>query len=229
MTATEINEHIGLPKQTVHRLCTTLENAGFLTRQGTSKRYHAARRLRDLGTGLLHNSQLHIARHQILSTLAQAVGETVNFAVPKSNGMSYLDRVETDWAFRIQLPVGSHVPFHCTASGKCFLASLPAKTRNSIITSLPLERKTDGTLVTAEALSKEVERVAKQGFSLDNEEFMENMVAIAVPVFDVTDRYVASLSFHGPTQRLTIADAKEKLPILQKAAAALQATLFGED
>ena len=39
MTATEINASLGLPKQTVHRLCATLEKENFLTRQGNSKRY----------------------------------------------------------------------------------------------------------------------------------------------------------------------------------------------
>ena len=32
MTATEINDEIGLPKQTVHRLVSTLEKEGFLNR-----------------------------------------------------------------------------------------------------------------------------------------------------------------------------------------------------
>ena len=52
MTATEINDVLQLPKQTVHRLCSTLEENGFLTRVGRTKRYQAARRLRDLGMGL---------------------------------------------------------------------------------------------------------------------------------------------------------------------------------
>ena len=41
----------------------------------------------------------------------------------------FADRVETDWPFRVLLPVGTHVPFHCTASGKTYLASLPAANR----------------------------------------------------------------------------------------------------
>ena len=112
MTATEINASLGLPKQTVHRLCATLEKENFLARQGNSKRYLPARRLRDLGAGLLYSSRDHIIRRQILKTVAEQVKETVNFAVPEENGMSYADRVETDWAFRIQLPIGTNVPFH---------------------------------------------------------------------------------------------------------------------
>jgi len=62
MTATEINAVLNLPKQTVHRLCATLEEFGFITRLSNSKKYQVARRLREIGAGLLYNSRDHIMR-----------------------------------------------------------------------------------------------------------------------------------------------------------------------
>ena len=229
MTATEINEQLGLPKQTVHRLCSTLEQEGFLTRQGNSRRFQPARRLRALGTGLLHSSQLHIARHQILIDVAKQVRETVNFVVPEAEGMSYLDRVETDWMFRIQLPVGTHVPFHCTASGKCFMASLPPKARKSIVASLRMDQLTPDTHANEDSLLAELKQIAKQGYSLDQEEFLEGMVAIAVPVTDASGRFVAALAFHGPTQRLGVDDLVERKGVLQDAAIRIRDALYSED
>ncbi len=228
MTATEINEQIGLPKQTVHRLCVTLEENGFLTRQGHSRRYHVARRLRDLGTGLLHNSRDHIARRQILTELATKIGETVNYVVPESMGMNYLDRIETDWAFRVQLPIGTNVPFHCTASGKCFLASLAPTTRRRFVGALPLHGKTEATFTTADALLEELKAVARQGYAVDNEEFVTGMAAIAVPVLDHTGRFAAALATHGPTSRLSIETALTHKGDLFAAAAKLQAALFDD-
>ncbi len=229
MTATEINDSLNLPKQTVHRLCATLEREGFLARQGNSKRYHPARRLRDLGAGLLFNSRLHIARRQILMDVARQVGETVNFVVPEDSGMSYQDRVETDWAFRIQLPIGTNVPFHCTASGKCFMASLAPKQRRAFVESLTLSRLTSSTLTTPEALLEDLQKIAKRGYSLDEEEFLDGMVAIAVPVTDHAGRFTAALAFHGPTQRIEIADAIERKGILTDAANRLRDALFSAD
>ncbi len=228
MTATEINDSLGLPKQTVHRLCTTLEANGFIARQGGSRRYQVARRLRELGSGLLHNSRDHIVRRQILLDVAREVKETVNYAVPEDSGMYYLDRVETDWAFRIQLPVGTNVPFHCTASGKCFLASLTPKQRANFVSSLTLDKKTDATHTSADALLEELSLISKRGYSLDNEEFLEGMVAIAVPVLDASKRFLAALAFHGPVQRVTIGQAIERKEMLQSAAERLSAALFSE-
>ena len=228
MSATEINANLGLPKQSIHRLCTSLESEGFLTRLGGTRKYVPSRRLRELGSGLLFNSRNHIARRQILLSVAREVRETVNFVVPEDDGMSYVDRVETDWAFQIQLPIGSHVPFHCTASGKCFVASLPPKAQKRFVASLDLTALTRATKTSADALLADLHEIRKRGYSLDEEEFMEGMVAIAVPVTDAQGRFVAALAFHGPTQRLTIPDAIAQKKVLQAAALQLRSALFEE-
>ena len=229
MTAPEINEVLGLPRQTVHRLCVTLEQNGFLVRQGNSRKYQVARRLRELGSGLLQNSRDHIARRQILLDVASTVRETVNYVVPQDSGMHYLDRVEADWAFRIQLPIGTNVPFHCTASGKCFLASLAPRKRRDFVAALKLERMTDATHTQNDSLLAELAEIAEQGHSLDREEFLDGMVAIAVPVQDWNNRFVAALAFHGPTQRISLSEAISRKDLLQDAAIKLRDALFPAD
>ncbi len=228
MTATEINDVLGLPKQTVHRLCTTLEENGFITRIGSSKKFQVARRLREFGSGLLHNSRDHITRRQILMDLANRVGETVNYVVPEDDGMRYLDRVETDWAFRIQLPIGTNVPFHCTASGKCFLASLPAKQEQNLVENLKFKAMTAQTHVSADTLLEELSAVRKQKYSLDREEFLDGMIALAVPVTDANGRFVASIAMHGPTQRLSIDLLVSQVDLIQNAAKRLSKSLFAD-
>jgi len=115
LSAAEIGRLAGLPKQTAHRLCNTLVEEGYLARDTKRGPLRPGRRAREMASGILHISSGHVARHQILKSVADQVGETVNFVMPEDLGMSYKDRVETNWPFRIQLPVGSHVPFHCTA------------------------------------------------------------------------------------------------------------------
>jgi DNA-binding IclR family transcriptional regulator len=161
-----------------------------------------------------------------MQRVADEVGETVNFVVPDSAGMIYVDRVETDWPFRVQLPVGTHVPFHCTASGKTFLASLTPKARQAMVRSLQLKNLTPNTLCTEDALLFELKQVAKNGYALDREEFFTGMVAVAVPILDERSRYVASLAFHGPIQRLTYEDAWSKRQVLIDGARLMRDVLF---
>ena len=229
LTATEINQDIKLPKQTVHRLCNTLVRAGFLTQLGSSKRYQPAGRLRDLSAGLLDASRVQIARHQILVQVAREARETVNFVVPEELGMSYIDRVETDWAFRIQLPVGTHVPFHCTASGKCFLASLPTRNRRAFVASMELKKLTEQTHTDPDKLLAELKEISSKGYSLDREEFLDGMVAISVPVTDVKGRFFAALAIHGPIQRLSHETVLSHQGTLLDAAEQLRGTIFSDE
>lgn len=226
MTPTQINAEIGLPKQTIHRLCKTLLEAGYLTREEDGKRLRPSRRSRLFGAGLLHASRSHILRRQVLMDIANKVGETVNYVVAEENGMRYLDRVETDWPFRIQLDIGSHVPFHATASGKTFLAGLKPAARKRFVSGLPLTPLTANTQTDPTALLTELAAVAKAGHSLDREEFFEGMVALAVPVKDPMGRFVAAIAFHGPTQRLSVEDMLDKKQILIDGAGKLQESLI---
>jgi len=228
MTPTEIGKFLELPKQTIHRLCKTLVEEGFLIPDLVSKGLRPARRAREMASGILFASQFHIARHQVLQHIASQVSETVNFVVPQEKGMIYLDRVETDWPFRIQLPVGTHVPFHCTASGKTFLASLPPKAREATISSLDLERLTKNTICDKDDLLEELKAIRKNGYAVDKEEFVEGMVAMSVPIQDPQGRYIAAVAFHGPTQRLSIDDAISKRDVLIEGAMRLSAAITQE-
>ena len=218
LTPTEINRDIGLPKQSIHRLCQTLVDEGFLIRDVTGKRLEPAPRTLKMAQGLFSSRQLNIARHQVLRNISAITRETVNFVVPEPTGMRYLDRVETDWIFRIELPIGSTVPFYCTASGKCYLASLSERNRETIIEVIKFERRTDKTISNGQQLNSEIEKVRNKGFAIDDEELFDGMIALAVPVRDAKGRFIAALAFHGPTQRLTVEGLEDHLDTMREGA-----------
>lgn len=226
MTPTEINQELKLPKQTVHRLCTTLEEEGYLVRETNGKRLQPSTRLKGLASGILYSSRNHIAVRQVLEEIADNVKETINLVVPEESGMMYLERIETDWPFRIQLPVGTHVPFHCTASGKTFLASLSPAARRSFVNNIKLSPMTPNTFVDKKLFLEELAIIAKQGYAVDNEEFMEGMVAVAVPIKDEKSRYCGSIAFHAPDQRLSLDTAIERKDYLLDGAKKLGNVLF---
>lgn len=227
MSPTEITTALGWPKQTVHRLCQTMVADGLLEKH--NRKLVPTTRVHNIAAGLSQFAITESGCHQVLQNIASAIGETVNFVRPVKQGMTYVDRVETNWPFRVLLPVGTHVPFHCTASGKTFLASLPAARRASFVANLALEPATPHTHTTAETLTAELTSIRKLGYALDREEFHLDMVAIAVPVFDLRNRFFAALAVHGPVQRFDIAAAEAAFPLLTASAAQLTETIFRED
>lgn len=218
VTPSEVNERIGLPKPTIHRLFATLESEGFLQREVDGRSYTVGRRLQSMSLNALSSMWVHTARTTVLTRLATEIGETCNISVPDRDAMIYLDRVETSWPLRIQLPVGTRVPLHCTASGKMYLSTLTPAHLNRYLSSALLEARTANTLVDKEILLQELNRTKERGFSQDAEEFMAGMIALAVPVLNQDGRLVSTLSFHAPVQRLSLNDAYTHLESLNGAA-----------
>lgn len=221
VTPTEINNKLGLPKPTIHRLFATLEAEGFLQRDLDGRSYSPGGRLRRMSVQVLSSLRIRAARLAVLNALAVEVGETCNIATPDRDAMIYLDRVETKWPLRIQLPIGTSVPLHCTASGKMYLSSLQPSHLTQYLNAAPLETRTDQTMTTPEALAVEMAQIKKQGYATDNAEFMDDMIAIAVPILDGHNRLISTLSIHAPSQRITLEQMHTHLPLMHATAAKL--------
>ena len=214
----QLSAALGLPKPTIHRLLQTAEAEGFLQRDLDGRSYGPGLRLRQIAVHTMSSERLRTGRLAILKAVAEEIGETCNLATPDREGMTYLDRVETKWPLRIQLPIGTQVPFHCTASGKMYLSTLRDSTLEAVLNSRSLEGLTEKTIITSDALRAELAETRKRGYSQDDEEFMLGMTAVAVPVIDSTGRLMATLSVHAPGQRYSIADLIQFLPNLKDAA-----------
>jgi DNA-binding IclR family transcriptional regulator len=217
-TPTEINEALGLPKTTIHRLCETLEEQGYLTRDLDGRRFTPGGRLQELATATLSSQRVRAARLSIMRALSGAIGETCNVTIPQGDTMLYLDRVESKWPLRIQLGVGSRVPLYCTASGKLYLSTLTKAYRERYLANVPLERLAPNTITDQDELDDELATIRKQGYSIDNQEFIEAMVAIAVPLTEANGRLFGTLAVHGPVPRLTVERSLEFLPKLRASA-----------
>jgi len=225
VTPTEVNQTLGLPKPTIHRLFATLEAEGFIQREIDGRGYSPGERLRWMATGLLSSLCIRSARVAILTQIAESIGETCNIALPDREGMVYLDRVETKWPLRIQLPVGTLVPFYCTAAGKMYLSQLDEKHLRNYVTSGALTARTDATITDPDALLEEIRITRKRGYSTDNAEFMDGMIAVAVPILESNGRLVSTLSFHAPETRLSLRDAVAHVPQLKAAAQKLSSLI----
>lgn len=221
VTPSEINQQLRLPKPTIHRLFATLEDEGFLQRNLDGKSYTPGPRLRVLAAEVLSARSLRTARLAIMTSLAEDVGETCNLVIPDRDEMLYLERVETKWPLRVQLPVSGRVPLYCTASGKLYLSTLSDTQIDAYLLHRDLTPHTSRTIVQRADLIEEIDLIRSRGYSHDNEEFMDGMVAIAVPINDQRGRLLSVIAIHAPVQRMSLDQAARHLPRLREAAAEL--------
>lgn len=220
LASSEIAEMLSLPKQTVHRIVRTLLGESLVQRVPHGKRLVAGARLVDLARAVSGNVVVNAPRRAVLTNLSAELDATCNLTMIDGDALLYLDRVEANWPLRIQLPIGSRQPLHCTASGKVLLAYQPKRLRQSIVERLRLEPYARRTITSRAKLEETLDAVRHSGIGEDDEEFLDGIIGIAVPVLD-GGPVCTTVAITAPTSRRTMADLHRGLPEMRRAAASI--------
>ncbi|WP_207002881.1 IclR family transcriptional regulator [Trinickia mobilis] len=218
LALTELVQALGLPKQTVHRILVQLMDAWLITRGAGDRLYECSPRVRALAVNVLMHAGPAAARHALLEQLVEKIGETCNLTMLSGNDVVYVDRVETEWPLRMHLQPGSHVPLHCSASGKLLLSFLPKDRRERMIETLPLRAYSERTITDRDVLRRELAVTRRRLLSINDQEHLQGLIAIAVPVMLGRNRACAAIAVQAPVGRLSLDDLLAFEPDLRHAA-----------
>jgi DNA-binding IclR family transcriptional regulator len=221
LTLAQLATMMRVPKSTLMRLLRAMEAQGYLLHMPAERGYVPGNRATTLALRMLRGSNIRRECRAVLRNLVRSLGETCNLTVPDAGRVLYVERIDTTAPLRMHLPPGTWVPMHCTASGKLFLASMPLLERRSILAQLQLTRHSPRTITDRRELEAELERIARRGVGIDNEEFVLGMVAVAVPVLGSDGRLVAAVACHAPTARRSLDEMLTSVPELRAAADAM--------
>ncbi len=213
----------GIPKPTLHRMLNTFVEERLLIRQNDRRLFGVGPRLRTFAETLLMNNTQYGARRAVLRSLVQELGETCNITTLTGDEVLYLDRVDGPNPLPFHFQPSSRVPSHCSASGKLLLSQLTVSARNKLLSHAGLEPYTDNTITNLVELEDEIVRVGKQGYALDEEEFIYGLVCVAVLVPGVYGKASQCIAVQSPSVRLKADDIERVLPTLRKAADELRA------
>lgn len=208
----------GLPKATVHRICRLLRAEGYLRDAIGGRGLIVGPRFHRVASAAFRNQTESVVRRAVLEGLVRQIGESCAFAVPDGTVMVYWDCALSNWPLQAQMTVGRRVPLHCTASGKVYLSTLPATRRRRLLRRLHLEPLTANTITDADELETAVEEVAAKGLATCDQEFMQGMVAVAVPVRSNAGRFIGSMTFHAPIVRMSLDAALSHVETLREGA-----------
>lgn len=220
---------IGIPKATLARIVDTLVANNYLSPITGDRGLMPGPRAVHLALSTISNSAFKRTCRAVLRTLVQSLGETCNLTAHDGDRVVYIERVETTEPLRFHVEPGSRQPMHCTAGGKLFLSQLNRLERNQLLDRLLLTRMTPRTLTDRRKLDTELDHLARKRIGTDNEEFIQGMVGVAVPVVGSNDKIVASVVCHAATARLGLAELIEFVPKMRAAARQLEGLLDRPD
>lgn len=198
---TEIANMLDLDKSTVYRIISTLKEKDMVTQNPTTQKYRNSLKLFELGNKTVEDLGLRRVAQPILKELAETTKETVNLAILDGEYVVYIDKIETPATIKVDLPIGKRLPSYSTGLGKAMLAYLPKEKLEKILSTIRYEKYTHKTLLNKEDILKELYETRKKGYSFDDEEYIEGLKCIAVPILDYKGEAIAAISVAVPLYR----------------------------
>jgi len=224
LTLADIVDAIELPKPTVHRILQQLQESWLIARSVGSRHYECSNRVNQFSLNLMMHSGPAAERHAILKDLVEQIGETCNLTMLNGTEIVYIDRVETQWPLRVHLQPGSTVPVHCTATGKLLLSLLPKDKRDRLLRTLPLRAGAENAITDRAVLRREIEATRRRRIGINNQENLQGIIAVAVPIMLDRNRACAAIATQAPVVRMSLEQLLDYVPVMHQAADAIRAT-----
>ncbi|MEM7023616.1 MAG: SMP-30/gluconolactonase/LRE family protein, partial [Pseudomonadota bacterium] len=199
----DLAELTGLPKGTLHRILQALIEQRLVRVDERDSTYRLGHRLFELAHKVWGAFDLRGAAAPELDRLAHDTSETVTLAELDGGEALYIDERNSGQAFGLRIGVGRRAPCHATAVGKAILAFLPPPEQAGLLDQLRLERFTARTITDRHELTTDLALARARGYALSEEEHLDGVVAVAVPVLDHRGAPIASIGLLGPRERLS--------------------------
>lgn len=195
----ELSKTLGINKSTVHKIVLTLCHHGFLERNEDAKRYRLGPVLFELGNIVLDGIDLRAVARPLLRHLVNVTGQTVILGVLDGDRVTIIDREESPDPMKITSPIGKRIPACAGSFGKVLLSPQDV---DRLYGSKGLPSFTKNSITSIQDLKAELRKARVQGYSIDDQEYMEGVRAVSAPVVDAAQRVIAAVTVVGFAARM---------------------------
>lgn len=184
----------------------------------SQKKYSLTLRPFSLICGHTRNNNIAKIAMPYLEKLNKKLGDSVYLGVKNGRNIIYLVHCDSTKEVRINGRVGGEYPLNCSAPGKLLLSYSDKKEIEDYF-ALPIDKRTENSINDFDSFALEADRIKKNGYAVDDEEFAKGIICIAAPIFDCEGNVTASIGISS----LTLYDnidtlINNKLSLLKKVA-----------
>lgn len=202
-TIHEISTKTSINPPTVSKILTTLMYIGYVSKAKESKEYFLGTKFIQFSKVRTDTTTLIEITQPFLQMLQNKIDETVHFAVPRENEVVYVNKIEPkNQNIYMTSKIGLTRPLYSSGIGKAVLSTYDDAKVADYANNTPLKPFTDHTITNPEQLITEIQKIRKQGFSVDDEEQEKDMYCVATYIKqgNIT---VGALSISLPKFRVT--------------------------
>ena len=198
-------------KNMVYRCLQTLLDEGEIVEVGEGPKYEPS-------LLAFHYHSLPVARMSVtraaeepLHALWEELNECVYLGVLPENHTLYLIHHEGGRGIRSGGGrMGGRYCLHADGAGKVLAANASDELRESLLKE-GLEKLTENTHVTRKTFLAEMALVRKQGFAVDNEEYIKGIICFGAPVRDYSGKVVGAICCSVLTMHYSIEDLERRI------------------
>ena len=200
---TELHRHLEVTKSTVSRLLGELIARNYVARCSENHRYRLGNQLLTLGYIAGERMELRREAHPFLIELAERCKESVELTVLDGEEILCILKVDSPQAVILRMVAGIRYPINTSAIGKVWLAHMSDGAFTDHLTTHGLERRTERTETDPARLEETFQRLFRDGYTTDVQEWRPGVIRVAAPVYDHRRRIVGALSVAAPDFRIT--------------------------
>jgi IclR family KDG regulon transcriptional repressor len=181
MGISELSRRLNLNKSTVFNLVHTLIDLNVLESQPDGKfalgmRFYTLRNMTGKRSALIQ------VAHPFLQTLNEQTKLSAFLGLRSDVHAILVDKVDSAYGIKVSSEIGMRMPSLAGAGIKAMLSQLPDREIDEILIRTKLTRYTPHSVVNKAAYRRQILEVRKEGIAYDREEYIEGMIAFAVPV-----------------------------------------------
>jgi len=189
----ELAEHLQEYKSIIHRTLKTLEDAGFLQQDSSSRRYSLGFTSYELGVLAARQFGFTSEVRARVRELSEKIQATVYIVVRDGDFNRIVDTFEPPTLVRFHSPVGTRIPWSRGASSKILLAYADVREVRQMIERLGLVRHARHTIVEPEAFLDELQQIRRRGYAISDAEGFDGILGLAAPIYGPNGAVIAAL------------------------------------
>ncbi len=225
LSAPELARRFNLPRSTVFRLLTTLENMGFIERAEGGRDYRLGLAVLRLGFEYLASLELNELGLPLLNRLSEELRVPCNLVVRDGRSIVYVAKVAPPSPFASAVNVGTRLPAHATVLGRILLEDLSLPELRALYPEDRLESFSASTPRSVGELFDMVQADRERGYVMGEGFYESNISTVAAPVRDRSGRVVAAMGATITASQIDAARIDELVQRVRNAADELSALL----
>lgn len=221
---TDLARTVGIYKSTAHGILGTLSAFDLVERDPATRRYRLGPALVTLGRAAQDPNDLGVLARPHLVHLGRLSAETVALHTADGEDSVIVASEESPQRLKVSAPPGFRMPVHAGAVAKVFEAFDPAPRHRAA----ELPAFTARSITQPDRWERELDKVRRTGFALDDMEFQDGIRAVSAPVLaggPGRPELIAAYSIIAVASRVSVATLREWVPALLASARGLAEAL----